>query len=193
MFFKHQQAKNLRQAFRKKLTPEFLRLQKIIQVKEIHETVLFPWRSTWLDFHMKDCISKSNVQKQVQLNNKTFTPQLYRLQQRICEYKFFKKIVWSSRFIESKFDRGGGGGASNSCNSEWNSALKFFIVRTDYELNEREQIALALFDFLGNSLLLFFCKSKADFERSKSKPRARQLRVFLNARLGHIMLYLEIQ
>ena len=71
--------------------------------------------------------------------------------------------------------------------------LQFFKVCTDYELNKREQIALGLFGFLENSLLLFFSKSNADFERSKSKPRARQLRVFLNARLGHIMLYLEIQ
>ena len=69
----------------------------------------------------------------------------------------FEKIVWSSRFIESKFD-GGQGGVSNSCNSEWNSVLNFFIVRTDYELNEREQIALGLFGFLENSLLLFFVK-----------------------------------
>ena len=66
-------------------------------------------------------------------------------------------IGWSSnlRLIESKFDKRGG---SNLCNSEWNSALKFCIVRTDYELNEHmhEQIALGLFGFLENSLLLFF-------------------------------------
>ena len=69
----------------------------------------------------------------------------------------------------------------------------FYCAYTDYELNEREQIALGLFGFLENSLLLFFCKSNANFERSKRKPRARRLRVFLTARLGHIMLYLEIQ
>ena len=42
-----------------------------------------------------------------QLNNKKFMPQLHRLQQRIYKYKLFEKIVWSSRFIESKFERGG--------------------------------------------------------------------------------------
>ena len=57
---------------------------------------------------MKDCISKSNVQNKSQFHNKTFTLQLYRLQQRIYENKLFEKIVWSSRFIESKFDKGGG-------------------------------------------------------------------------------------
>ena len=107
----------------------------------------------------------------------------------IYEYNCLKRL-FSLRDLSNQSL---GGGASNSCNSERNSVLKFFIVRTDCEVNEREQIALGLFGFLENSLLLFFCKSYANFERSKRKPRARRLRVFLTARLGHIMLYLEVQ
>jgi len=38
--------KNKIQSFYKKLTPLFLRLQQIIQVKEMYQTVVVPQRST---------------------------------------------------------------------------------------------------------------------------------------------------
>ena len=44
---------------------------------------------------------------------------------------------------------------SNSCNSQWNSALAILIVRVNNDLNEREQIDLRLVCFFNEPLLLF--------------------------------------
>ena len=72
--------------------------------------------------------------------------------------KKLEKVFWSSILTKSKFERGVGVWViikSNSCNSQWNSALAILIVRVDNDLNEREQIDLRLVCFFNKPLLLF--------------------------------------
>ena len=92
-------------------------------------------------------------------NNKKFTPLFYRIQQRIHEKKNLKRSFGLRSWLSQSL-RGGVGVwviiKSNSCNSEWNSALTILMVHVDNDLNEREQIDLRLVCFF-NELLLLFC------------------------------------
>ena len=89
-------------------------------------------------------------------NNKKFTPLFYRIQQRIHEKKNLKRSFGLRSWLSQSL-RGGVWVIikSNSCNSEWNSALAILIVRVDKDLNECEQIDLRLVCFFNKHLLLF--------------------------------------
>ena len=91
-------------------------------------------------------------------NNKKFTPLFYRIQQRIHEKKNLKRSFGLRSWLSQSL-RGGVGVwviiKSNSCNSQWNSALAILIVRVNNDLNEREQIDLRLVCFFNEPLLLF--------------------------------------
>ena len=85
-------------------------------MKETHEMVLFSLEIDVIRVsHERLHFKVQHKKNKSQLNDKKFTSQLYRLQQTIKENELFEKIVCSSRFIKSKFDKGG---LSNPCNSE---------------------------------------------------------------------------
>ena len=86
----------------------------------------------------------------------------------LCRYStgynkgFTRKKTWKGLLVFDldlvKVWEGGGVWViikSNSCNSQWNSALAILIVRIDNDLNEREQIDLRLVCFFNEPLLLF--------------------------------------